>query len=78
MYNSGLDIYGGNLQQPTIRKYALPIALTIAGVGALTLAAVLAARSRRENGMLEDIEENDGIENFDIVFDKPFIYAICE
>jgi hypothetical protein len=60
-------------------KMALPITLTLVGLGAISIAFLLASRPDVRTAATLDYEE-DGydVENFDVVKDKPFIYSICE
>jgi hypothetical protein len=55
-----------------------PFTVTLVGIGALSVALFLAARPVMRSTSV--LQEDDGfdVENYDVVFDKPFIYSICE
>ena len=55
-----------------IDKLMLPIALTVLGIGALTIAVILASRANDKKRMAED--GNYDVENYDVVKGKPFIF----
>ena len=59
-------------------KMALPITLTLVGLGAISIAFLLAARPDVRTSARDYEEEGYDVENFDVVKDKPFIYSICE
>lgn len=59
-------------------KMTLPLTLTLVGLGAISLAFLLASRPDVRTSVRDYEEEEYEVENFDVVKDRPFIYSICE
>jgi hypothetical protein len=65
--------------QNVTRKLAVPLTLTLVGIGAISVAFLLASRPDvRKLEIAASEEEGYDVENYDVVKDKPLIYSICE